>query len=277
MTSRAMHDHGFELPGGPEGVLLIHGLTGTPAEMRILARGLHRAGFTVHAVQLAGHCGDVDDLVQTRWTDWYDSVCRAADKLQAQTQRFYVGGLSMGALLALKYAADHPARCAGVMAYSPIFDHDGWSIPRFARLGAWLLPICKSMGVGRHRMFEEQAPYGIKDLALRSRVVGQMHAGASEQAGLPGNPWFSLVEFFKLARVVKKALHRIQTPCLVVHAVEDDVAGPANALRIQHAIKKADVHIAWLRDSYHMITIDRERRKVLKESVGFIQALRQHG
>jgi carboxylesterase len=34
--------------GGPVGVLLIHGLGGTPVELKVVARGLHKAGFTVH-------------------------------------------------------------------------------------------------------------------------------------------------------------------------------------------------------------------------------------
>ena len=37
----------FLLEGGRTGVLLIHGLTGTPTEMRVLGLGLHRAGMTV--------------------------------------------------------------------------------------------------------------------------------------------------------------------------------------------------------------------------------------
>lgn len=263
-------DHGFELAGGPDGVLLIHGLTGTPAEMRLLARGLNRAGFTVHAVQLAGHCSTVEDLVATRWTDWYASVCAAAAKLRAQTKRMYVGGLSMGALLALKYAAEHPQHTEGVMAYSPVFDHNGWSMPAITKLGPLVLPVLKSLGIGRSWMFQEKAPYGIKDVALRNRVVGQMQSGASEQAGLPGNPWFSLVEFFRLSRSVKKQLHKIECPCLVLHALEDDVAAPSNAIRIQQSVSKANVHISWLENSYHMITIDRDRRKVMTDSVAFM-------
>ena len=269
MTSNTV-DHGFELAGGPDGVLLIHGLTGTPAEMRVLARGLNRAGFTVHAVQLAGHCSTVDDLVATRWTDWYASVCAAATKLRAQTRRMYVGGLSMGALLALKYAAEHPRDIDGVMAYSPVFDHNGWSIPAITKLGPIVLPVLKHLGIGRRWMFQERAPYGIKDVALRNRVVGQMQSGSSEQAGLPGNPWFSLVEFFRLSRSVKKQLHNIECPCLVLHAIEDDVAAPSNAMRISQAVSKADVRIIWLENSYHMITIDRDRRKVMTDSVAFM-------
>lgn len=63
---------------------MIHGLTGTPNEMRIVGRGLNRAGFTVYAMQLAGHCGDEADLNKTTWQDWYKSVEEAAFKLQEQ-------------------------------------------------------------------------------------------------------------------------------------------------------------------------------------------------
>ena len=51
-----IEDLSYFLPGNKNGVLLIHGLTGTPNEMRILANGLHKAGFTVYAIQLAGRC-----------------------------------------------------------------------------------------------------------------------------------------------------------------------------------------------------------------------------
>src|SRR5258707_730094 len=57
----------FHLPGGRNGVLLIHGLTGTPTEMRFVAKGLNRNGFTVHGMQLAGHCGDAADLLGNPW------------------------------------------------------------------------------------------------------------------------------------------------------------------------------------------------------------------
>ena len=70
----------FRLEGGRRGVLLIHGVTGTPTEMRLLGKGLNRAGYSVYGMQLAGHCGDVDDLLKTGWQDWYASVEAAAEK-----------------------------------------------------------------------------------------------------------------------------------------------------------------------------------------------------
>lgn len=63
-------EHEFVMPGtgvaARTGVLLVHGLTGTPAEMRLLAKGLNKQGFTVYAVQLAGHCGSMEDQ-PARW------------------------------------------------------------------------------------------------------------------------------------------------------------------------------------------------------------------
>ena len=54
--------------------LLFHGLTGTPTEMKCVGKGLARAGLTVYAPQLAGHCGSKEDLLATGWRDWYASA-----------------------------------------------------------------------------------------------------------------------------------------------------------------------------------------------------------
>ncbi|WP_082493427.1 carboxylesterase [Acidovorax sp. Leaf160] len=273
------HDtqHEFLLAGhGPlatTGVLLIHGLTGTPNEMRLLAKGLHRAGFTVLAVQLAGHCGTQDDLIATRWQDWVDSVRRGADRLMQHTGRPIVAcGLSMGALLALALAIERPKQVAGVVALSTTFRYDGWSIPGYTRL-AFLLPLFKALGIGRRSVFMEAPPYGIKDEALRERVVSQMHAGDSAAAGLPGNPWWSVIELRALSAHVRRNLGRVRAPCLVMHARHDDIAAAGNAEEIVRGVRHAPVELVLLDDSYHMITIDRDRRTVLARTVAFAQAV----
>jgi carboxylesterase len=264
------------MAGDRTGVLLIHGLTGTPAEMRMLARGLHRAGHTVYGVQLAGHCGTHDDLIATTWQDWYASVQAAADALQAHVDHMYVVGLSMGALLALKLAADRPDQVAGVGALSPTFRYDGWSIPPYTRL-AFLLPLFRALGIGRRNSFQERPPYGVKDSVLRNRVVSMLQSGNSAAAGLPGNPWYSVIELRALARVVQQALPAIHVPCLVVHATDDDVASwRSNALLICEQVR-GPVDTLWLHDSYHLITVDRERRAVIAAACAFIdKAQTQH-
>lgn len=258
----------FTLEGNRVGILLIHGLTGTPSEVRSLARDLNDAGYTVHAVQLAGHCGDVEDLLATNRHDWYQSVVDAAERLRENVDYLFVGGLSMGAVLALRYASDYPVD--GVLVYSVTFRYDGWGISPFAQFAApWLLPLLTGLGVGRNRMFLEAEPYGIQNEKLRRRIVQSMQSGDSSAAGLPGNPWPSLTELIALSREVRRNLWKVTAPCLVVHAEHDDIAHRRNAQLVCDNVS-GPVDMVLLKNSYHMITIDNDRRELVTRSLAFI-------
>ena len=64
----------FFFAGGEEGVLLIHGYTGAPGEMRLLGEFLHRKGYTVLGVLLPGHCTTPKNLSKYTFDDWYAEV-----------------------------------------------------------------------------------------------------------------------------------------------------------------------------------------------------------
>lgn len=260
----------FFLPGGRAGVLLVHGLTGTPSEMRFVGKGLQAREFTVLGVQLAGHCEDERALIATGWRDWYASVEEAADRLSRQVEHLFVAGLSMGAVLALRLAARNPGRVSGVAAYGTTLAYDGWAIPGIARL-SFLLPLLVRLGIGRGRRFEEAFPHGIKDPRIRARIVAFMQGGHSGGGGLLANPWPSLAQFYELAWRVKWDLPRVVTPCLTVHAVEDDIASARNARFVASRVA-GRVESIWLKDSYHMVTIDRQRQVVVDESARFFKS-----
>lgn len=257
----------FLLEGGRKGVLLIHGLTGTPMEMKLVGKGLNHAGYTVSGMQLAGHCGSEEDLLNTTWQDWYASVEEAADALARRVDMLFVAGLSMGAVLALKLAADRPQQIAGVGVYGATFFYDGWTIPWTGRL-SFLLPLLKTLGIGRGRSFMEQPPYGIRDERLRAQVSTAMLGGDSAAAGLPGNPWYALAEMHRLAAVTRRQLGQVVAPCFIAHARHDDVASIRNARLVQRAVA-GPTELLLLDDSYHMITIDHERRTLIRHSAEF--------
>jgi carboxylesterase len=261
----------YLMRGGRNGVLLIHGLTGTPAEMRFVAKGLHAAGFTVYGMQLAGHCGDNDDLLSSSWLDWTASVDAAATMLSRQVDHLFVAGLSMGAVLALELAARRPRDVHGLGLYGTTFRYDGWAIPPIARL-AFMLPYVCALGIGRQRSFMESFPYGIKDERIRTRIAGAMLAGDSSAGGLPGNPWPSLAEFYRLARKVRKGLGHVHAPCLVVHAQEDDISSLRNVGIVQRGVK-GPVDVVLLEDSYHMVTVDQQRDVLVERSAKFFTAI----
>ena len=243
------------------GILLIHGLTGTPNEMRVLARGLHLQGYTVYAVKLAGHCGTLDDLVGTSWLDWLASVRRARTCVaprRSRGGRRPVDGRRAGAGPGAGASRAHRRRAGAVAGVSPRrLEHAalyqaGLPAARHARAGHRPAQRVHGTAALRHQ-----------DEALRARVVSQMHAGDSAASGLPGNPWWSVVEMHKLARSVLRNMPALRAPCLVMHARNDDIASVSNAYEIQRRAVNAPVTLQLLDDSYHMITIDRERRVVI--------------
>ena len=76
-------DRSLFIPGGRVGILLVHGLGGTPVELRFIAQALARAGHTVYCCQLAGHCGTPEELRRSTWREWYASVVDAARTIPA--------------------------------------------------------------------------------------------------------------------------------------------------------------------------------------------------
>ena len=127
-------DQSYYVAGGRTGVLLMHGLCGTPTEMRFVANGLARAGYTVYCPQLAGHGGTEADIKETTWQDWYASAEEALARLRQECDVVIVGGLSTGAVLALLLAARHPEDVQGTALLAPTFWLNGWLIPWYARL-----------------------------------------------------------------------------------------------------------------------------------------------
>ena len=267
MTQSMIKQADFMLRGGRAGVLLIHGLTGTPAEMRFVGKGLNRAGFTVYGMQLAGHCGSEADLIQTGWRDWARSVTESADKLRREVDHLFVAGLSMGSVLAMNLAIERPQWVDGLGLYGSTLFYDGWTIPRIARL-SFLLPLVCGMGLFKKQRFMETFPYGIKDERVRMRIAGAMLDGQSAAAGLPGNPWPSLAEFHKLVWHVRPHLEDVRAPALIMHAADDDIASVRNARLIARRIT-GPTETVLLNDSYHMITVDGERDKVIAHSADF--------
>ena len=154
-----IEDRSMFVPGGRVGVLLIHGLGGTPVELRFIAQGLARAGCTVYCCQLAGHCGTPEELRRSTWHEWYASVEAAHDKLKEQCDVILAGGLSMGAILALYLAQNRPESVQGLLLYAPTLKLDGWSMPWHSVVLQYVRPT----RIGLDMDLTERDPYGIKD------------------------------------------------------------------------------------------------------------------
>jgi len=254
--------------GGPVGFLLIHGLGGTPVEMRFVGNGLARAGFTVSCPQLAGHCGSFEDLRATGWRDWYASVQKAHADLRKTCKRVIVGGLSMGAVLALHLAAERPDEVIGAALFAPTLKLDGWGVPWYSVL----FSLVRDRRTADLITFSERQPYGIKDPRVRSLVMAAINSGDSSKAGQFANPGRVMLELRWLVATVKRELSGIRQPTLIMHPREDDRASLRNAAYLQGALG-GRVETCVLNDSYHIITVDRQRDLVVDRTAAFAQRI----
>jgi len=100
-----------------QGVLLIHGFTASPWEMRLFAEHLAESGIASLAVRLSGHGTTPEDLAQKTWEDWLNDVEAGYRILKEDIPSLAVAGMSTGCLLALCLASREAI--AGLVLFSP--------------------------------------------------------------------------------------------------------------------------------------------------------------
>lgn len=253
-------------PGPRRGVLLVHGLTGAPGEMRYLAKKLTREGFACHAPLLAGHGATTRELLGTTWRDWVASMVEAHDRLAKEVDEVHVAGICAGGLTGLMVAHARPTvRSASV--YSPTLAHDGWAMPKWFGVARrvhplFRLPFLRSIEV------PEEEPYGIKNVRLRERVAASMEA---ELDGvLPAFPCGAISQQYGLISRVLKVAPALRTPVLLLHSPHDDQCRPHHAERLRDLLG-GPVDLGWMHESYHMMHIDQERAEVAARTAAHIR------
>jgi carboxylesterase len=258
-------DLSLTIAGNRVGLLLFHGLGGTPMELRYVAYGVARAGYTVHCPLLAGHGGGVDDVANTTWQDWYASAEAALHRIRQDCDVVFVGGLSVGAVLALLLAARNPKLVQGTVSYAPIFWLNGWVMPWYARLFGlvhhkWFANLLK---------FEDAEPHGIKDPRVRALIANALKSADNSVSGLPYTPGGAVLEHRWMVKAFMREAGKVTQPSLVFHPREDDHADINNSEYLQRHLG-GRVELVVLDDSYHIITIDRQRQVVVDRTVSFM-------
>ena len=261
---------GFIERKGKVGVLLIHGLTGTPTEMKQFGKMIARQGFTVACPELAGHCATIEALTRTKWLDWYEAIEHAFDALKEECEHVFVVGLCMGSLIALMLAAKKGSAVAGVILLSTTFFYDGWNVPKLKQ--KLLLPLVLYTPLKYFVHWEETAPYGIKDERVRAMVHAVLEnrdVHAADKVGYFKIPATVILESVRLIKATKKVLIKVIVPTLIVHSTEDDIASIKNAHFTYANIKSDVIETFYVDDTYHVLTLDKRKDDVAKRTARF--------
>ena len=234
----------FRIMRGRVGCLLLHGLTGTPYEMRDLGEALAASGISVLCPLLPGHGTSPEDLDKTRWPEWEAAALAAFDELGAGADQRFVCGLSLGGTLAIRVAARREV--AGLILLSPAL--------KLRSPLAHLLPILSRLIRFRKKTSD------IKDPVALAR-----HPGYKVQSFAAAN---SLRDLMSRLPGDYPAL---RMPLLAIVSKNDHVVDPEAVRALHRDAPSERKRLIMLEDCYHVITVDSEAERVRREVVGFVR------
>ncbi|MEG0742641.1 MAG: alpha/beta fold hydrolase [Clostridia bacterium] len=164
----------FDLPvcqpffhqGSDNGILLIHGFTGSAAHMRKLADGLAQRGYTVRSINLPGHASTEAEMAKTGWESWLQASKEAALQMLNTCKTVTVCGLSMGGVLALLLAEQMKVHaCVPISApmatKNRLMPFAGLVAPVYKRI-SWAPPT------ERHKALDQAYDYGYSGFPTRT-------------------------------------------------------------------------------------------------------------
>ncbi|RME83591.1 MAG: alpha/beta fold hydrolase [Caldilineae bacterium] len=248
-SANILSPESFFLPGGPVGALLIHGFTGAATEMRMIGDYLHARGLTVYGPLLPGHGTSPEEMNRCRWQDWTKATEEAYTHLKRHCREVVVGGLSMGSLLTLYLAAEHP-ELPGIVLYSPAVKvAQGWLL--------WLTPLVKHL-----------TPFlrkgGDTDLVDPEAEKRLWHYDVQ--------PLWAADELRKLIVRVRHRLPGITAPALIVHSTRDRAIAADSARYTYERLGSTRKNLVTLHGSGHCLTVDAEWERVARLTYEFVCA-----
>ncbi len=230
---------------GSIGVLCLHGLTGTPYEVRPVAEELVARGMRCRGIVLAGHDGAIDELANTPLRQYLAAVREEIARLRAESQRVHLVGMSMGGMLSLMAASEGLVDRVAVIG-SPL------TFPLALR---WGVPLMRYV----RPYHEKKTGSDIQSDAARARQPGYSHM-----------PMRAVTELMRLQRLAKSSLSKINVPILVAHGTLDKTAHPDDATRILAGVSSPVRELRFYPRSGHVVPVDHDGPALARDVADFL-------
>jgi carboxylesterase len=222
----------FDLPGrGRAAALCLHGLTGTPYEVRPLGEALARVGIRAVGPALPGHNQTPAQLARILHGEWLDASREQLRGLRARHARVFLAGVSLGGLIALALCSEEPVDGVVVIG-TPL---------HFSRRVRALV-----------RMLAPFGPYARKRGGSDIQEPGARERHPSYDV----MPLASVRELMRLQRLVRRRLARVSAPILIAHGALDRTASLSDARFIHASVGSVERRLLVLEASGHVATVD---------------------
>ena len=239
----------FFFEQGKRAVLLLHGFTGTSADVRMLGRFLEKKGYTSLAPHYKGHGVPPEELIHTGPEEWWQDVLTGYNQLkEAGYDEIAVAGISLGGVFSLKLGYNMPVKgivtmCAPMSMRTTDLMYEG--VLKYAR---------------DYKKYEGKSEEEIeKDMeALRQQTMP------------------SLNDLRALIEDVREHVDHIYAPLFVVQGSLDDVIDPNSATVIYDNAESDDKQMKWYEQSGHVITLGSEKEQLHEDVFEFLESLDWH-
>lgn len=221
-----------------KGCVLIHGFTGSPKEIELLAKYLELKGYDISTPTLAGHGENIDRRLMARfdWQDWVESAENAVKEMVGKHGEIYLIGFSMGGMIAAYLATKYPVKKLVLLSASVIYTNPTRFLKDMRRN-----PITKTQ---------------LKRYIHKFRVT----------------PINATINFRKLVSQLKPYLHDVEVPTLIIQGELDDIVDPESANYIYGTIKSKEKHLHFLPKSKHIVCWDCEKDHVFELVDSFFES-----
>lgn len=237
----------YTIGSGNRACLLVHGIAGSPAQMRTLAEALGEAGLQARGALLPGHGTHPDDLEGIVWQDWYERIHDEYCGLKKEHEEVSLVGFSIGAALSAHYAAHNQVDRLVLLSvpFCPLNDR----FPTNLMLKAYSMFFKTVKGKPEMLVNAEGEPFSF----VYDRV-----------------PTLILHTMSELVGIARSTLNRIESPTLIIQSKNDNISGAKSGPLAYRKIRSLEKRLVMLEHSGHSVMMDGEQDLVFREIIGFL-------
>ncbi len=229
-------------------ILLIHGWTTTPYEIRRLGYYLNEMGYTVSAPLLKGHGTVPKDLEKVKWIEWLDQIKKEYERLEEKYEKVFVGGTSIGSSLATVLAYQRKSVAGLVLMAMPY----KIKFEKIAKAYSQFMMIFK-----KYNKKVYPPSFGSKNTITRL-IAYQSY------------PLKSTIEAIDLVATARDVIPAIKQPCLIIQSSADHIVYRKSASEIYNAIASKDKSVKYIKKAYHTFISDIKNEHVFEDILQFI-------
>ncbi|TAK96547.1 alpha/beta fold hydrolase [Patescibacteria group bacterium] len=229
-------------------VILAHGWSSTPYEVRRLGKYLNENGYTVSGPMLRGHGTVPKDLEGVKWQDWLNDLDAEYERLHATHDKIYLAGTSIGSSLSLLLAQRKPEIGALVLMATPFHI-------RFERQVIWILRATRFFKKYRRKFY----PPTFGSARTITRLISYQTY-----------PIDSVLEIYPLIEEVRHILPQIKAPCLIIQSSSDHIVSRGSLEKIYAQIGSVTKQKRYIHRAYHTFISDIKNEHVFEDILNFL-------